>query len=90
MRRAGVSHTVSGNGAVEFSSRDEQAFDDAAVEVRDSVFPSWHVCECEPDEVPQYIDYMTRHGIRFVRESNDGEPWFLLDQQHDPETWGIW
>jgi len=93
MRRAGVAHSVNaGDGAVCFSSEDERAFDDAAVEVRDFVYGegSWHVCQCEPDEVCKYIEYMRRHGIRYVQETDDREPWFLLDRQHDPEKWGIW
>jgi hypothetical protein len=92
MEAAGVKLSVDADGVVRFSSHDEHAFDDAAVDVRNSVFPQypWHVCQCELDEVPKYIDYMNRHGIPHVQELNDNEPWFLLERRYDPEQWGIW
>lgn len=92
MRRADVKHSVDADGTVCFSSSDEQGFDDAAVEVRDAAFGphQWHVCMCELNEVPKYLEHINGNGIQYVQESNDDEPWFLLGRQHDPEQWGIW
>ncbi|MDB5296420.1 MAG: hypothetical protein JWO31_2403 [Phycisphaerales bacterium] len=92
MAAAGVAHAVGPGGAVRFAAADEQGFDDAAVDVRDAAFGPfrWHVCMCEPGEVAGYVAYTAAHGIRYVRETNDDETWFLLAREHDPEEWGLW
>src|SRR5437588_549010 len=89
LKRAGIRHHVSKEGAVHYSPADEEAVDDCVSSIRDKVFASWQILTCPRDWTARYKKYMSRNGIPFYEELSNGELWFLLPRKYRPHRWKL-